>query len=63
MSNEWISVDAEKPKVKNICTRVLVNVNGYGIGIDKFIKKSQQFHLYHGYVTHWMPIPDVPNET
>lgn len=61
-ASEWISVDInpviEKPN--NLYVRCIVNVNGFGIREDRFIKKSNQFFKYYGYVTHWQPLPKPP---
>jgi hypothetical protein len=62
---EWISVEDRLPVVKkpdNNFVKCVVNVNGYGCHIDKFYKEQQQFYKYYGYVTHWKPLPQPPQD-
>jgi len=62
LSGGWISVEDRLPEPKNISKTVLVNVNGSGVRFDVFVKASNQFHKYYGYVTHWQELPPIPQE-
>lgn len=63
--DNWISVDDRLPKktmTENLYYRCLVNVNGFGVRIDRFIfdPNKNNWHEYCGYITHWQPLPEPP---
>jgi len=57
----WISADTDIP---NDSGRYLVNVNGFGVRVDRYTKSEDVngWLKYFGYVTHWMPLPSPPKQ-
>ena len=62
--SDWININDKLPeKLKNHTQyRCLVNVNGFGVRVDRFIFDDDNNHWfdYYGYVTHWQPLPPSP---
>jgi len=54
---KWISVENKLPQKRK---KVLVNVNAYGVHFDRII--NGEWREYKGYVTHWMPLPNPPED-
>jgi hypothetical protein len=61
--SEWINVSDRLPESdKGRYVRCLVNVNGFGVRVDRFMLHAteKQWFDYYGYVTHWQPLPSPP---
>ena len=57
--SEWISV---KDKVPESYTCVLVYDTEWGIRIDTVSIEPFEEFAHYGYVTHWMPLPEIPEK-
>ena len=59
--SEWISVEDMLPEYNR---KVLVLLETGEIWIDEYIDRgyAEYFAVWHGLVTHWMPLPEPPKQ-
>ena len=57
--NNWISV---KDKLPDHFKSVLVYDQEWGIRIDTLSITPFEEFAHYGYVTHWMPLPELPEQ-
>lgn len=58
LESEWVSVNDRMPEQY---TDVIVFIKGDTIAVD-YVDENGDFYYYGEYVTHWMPLPELPKE-